>query len=238
MKLAVHQPEFMPWMGFFNKMARADLYVVFDHVQFKKRYFENRNRVVSPQGEVSYLGVPVKTKGRFTQAINQVEIDDTQDWKRPLLKTAALYYGKAPHFRRYFDELHSLVQEAEYTELLALNMALIGFFCRHLGIATPMVFSSAMDVSSFKASDLILQICLQNGADVYLCGASGRDYLQQEDFTRHGIRIEWLDYRCPPYKQLCSSFVANLSTLDLLFNEGPESLRIIMGSGACTERGQ
>ena len=228
MKIAVHQPEFMPWLGFFYKMALADLYVVFDHVQFKKRYFENRNRIVSQQKEISYIIAPVISKGRYTQAIKDVEIDNTQDWKEVLLKKIKHFYSKAPRFDSYYEDLYSVISGKDHVRLIDFNMDMINFFRKHLGISTPMFFSSQMDVKDYKASDLILQICLVNKAEVYLCGSAGRDYLKEEDFSEHGIRIEWLDYKSPEYSQLGDGFTANMSTLDLLFSHGGDSLNIIM----------
>jgi len=228
MKLAIHQPEFIPWMGFFYKMASADAYVIFDHVQFKKRYFENRNRIVSPRCKIDYLTVPVLNKDRFPQSINQVEIDNSKEWKRKLIKSIFHYYSKAPFFRNYFDELEKLIIENEYAKLLSLNLVIIDFFRQNLSIETPMICSSGLNVGEFKASDLILQICLNMNADEYLCGPSGRDYLNQDEFRNHNIQITWLDYECPPYQQLCDHFIPNLSTLDLLFNAGPYSAQIIM----------
>ncbi len=220
----------MPWMGFFNKMALADKYVVFDHVQFKKRYFENRNRLVTPRGKIEFITIPVIGKDKKDQAINQIEIDNTRDWKRKLTKTLAHYYCKAPFFYEYYDELKSLIIDTEFTKLISLNMMFINFFRQHLGITTPMSFSSDLDVSSYKGSELILQMCKVTNAEVYLCGPSGGDYLNQDDFRNHEIKIEWLEYQCPYYSQLCDQFVPNLSTLDLLFNNGPNSLEIIMNT--------
>lgn len=228
MKIAIHQPEFMPWLGFFYKMALADLYVVFDHVQFKKRYFENRNRIVSPKKEIFYIIAPVISKGRHTQAIKDTEFDNTQNWKEVLLKKIKHFYSKALHFDRYYNDLHSLINEKEHVRLIDFNMDIINFFRKHLGISTPMVFSSQMEVEEYKGSDLILQICLVNKAEVYLCGSSGRDYLKVEDFSKRGIRIDWLDYKSPEYSQLCDGFTANMSTLDLLFNRGADSLNVIL----------
>ena len=228
MKIAIHQPEFMPWLGFFNKMALADVYVVFDHVQFKKRYFENRNCIVSPKKEVSYIIVPVISKGRFTQSIMDTEIDNTQNWKEVLLKKIRFFYSKARYFDKYYDPLRYVVTAKEHSRLIDFNIDIINFFRKNLGISTPMVFSSQMNVQAYKGSDLILQICLLNKAQVYLCGASGRDYLKENDFLERGIRIEWLDYKCPEYSQAGDGFTANLSTLDLLFNHGDDSLNILM----------
>lgn len=228
MRLAIHQPEFMPWAGFFYKLALADLYISFDHVQFKKRYFENRNRIVSPSGEIAYISVPVKTKGKFNQPICDVEIDNTQRWKNKILRQIYHFYNKAPYFEKYFEDLKTLFNAKHYDKLLELNIDIINFFRKYLGIFTPMVSSSNMDVDTFQASNLILQICLLNRADVYLCGASGIDYLEQEVFKKNGICIEWLDYQPMAYGQLCDDFVSHMSTLDLLFNQGEKSFCIIM----------
>lgn len=236
MKIAIHQPEFMPWTGFFYKMALADIYVIFDHVQFKKRYFENRNRIVSFKKEVSYISAPVITKGRYTQPIKDTQIDNAQDWKKVLLKKIRYFYSKAPYFDKYYDGLCSVVNARAHERLLDFNMDIINYFRIHLGISTPMVFSSQMDVLGQKGCGLILQICLINKAGVYLCGLSGRDYLNENDFSQRGICIEWLDYQSPEYKQLGEGFTPNMSTLDLLFNYGEDSLNIIMG--ASLKRGE
>lgn len=228
MQLAVHQPEFMPWPGFFYKMALADLYIVFDHVQFKKRYFENRNLIVSPKGEVSYVGVPVVTKGRYVQSINNVVIDNTQRWQSIILKKIRHYYSKADYFEKYFEELNILIIKKKYHYLIDLNMELINFFRKHLGISTPITYSSAMDLEGFKGSDLILEICRLKMARIYLCGSSGRDYLVLDDFERNKVNVKWLDYKSPVYKQTLKGFVPNMSTLDLLFNHGQKSLDIIL----------
>jgi hypothetical protein len=229
MRLAIHQPEFMPWMGFFNKMALADEYVIFDHVQFKKRYFENRNRIVSARGEINFITVPVLNK-ECIQPINRVEIDNSRDWKRKLLKSLMHNYSKAQYFEEYYADLEQRIVNKKFDSLIALNMMFINFFREHLDIKTPMVYSSALDVSSFRGSDLILQICLKEKTDTYLCGSSGRDYLKQDEFKQKNVNIEWIDYKSPHYKQTCDQFVPNLSTFDLLVNEGPGSKEIIKKS--------
>lgn len=227
MKIAIHQPEFMPWMGFFNKMALADLYVIFDHVQFKKRYFENRNRLVSPSGDIFFVTIPIISKGRYTQAIQDVQIDNTQRWREKLLKTIQHTYKDTAFFEKYYPEICALFYR-DYDLLKDVNLEIINFFRRTLGISTPMLFSSDMSVEQYKASDLILQICLKNNADVYLCGESGKDYLHVDDFKKSGIGINWLGYQCPQYKQSCKEFIPNLSTLDLLLNHGEKSFDILM----------
>ncbi|EKD28529.1 MAG: WbqC-like protein family protein [uncultured bacterium] len=240
MKIAIHQPEFLPWTGFFHKMYISDLYVVLDHVQFKKRYFENRNRIISPNGEISYVGIPVITKGKFNQNICDVEIDSTQTrWREKILNKISHYYRRAVYFEMYFDELASIIKH-EYKYLIEFNMELIQFFRKHFEINCSMIKSSALPVRDYKSSELILQLCSINKADVYLCGNSGQDYLQTEEFNKHKIKIEWLNYQPIIYKQQCETFVPNLSSLDLLLNHGKDSFKFIMnankekGGIACT----
>lgn len=219
----------MPWLGFFHKMARAERYVVLDHVQFKKRYFENRNRIVSASGMISYLCVPVITKGRFDQAINQVRIDNTHPWQRKLVGTIVRTYAKAPYFEPYFSELESIFTKMSFERLVDLNLELIHFFRRHLEITTPLVMSSTLKVEGYRGSDLILQICRQCRGKRYLCGASGKNYLVTGHFEHNGIEIEWIDYRPVPYRQLCPTFVPDMSTLDLLFNHGSYGASMLVG---------
>lgn len=227
MKLAIHQPEFLPWLGFFNKMARSDLFVILDHVQFKKRYFENRNRLSSPSGEVGFVCVPVKSKGRYLQTISQVEIDNAQKWKEKMVRTIYHWYRKAPFFGDFFGDLERILR-MPHQQLRDLNVELILFLKNALGIQTELVFSSQQNFEESAGSDLILQICRKNNANVYLCGPSGRDYLNQADFEKFGISIVWLDYRCPEYNQMTPQFVPNLSVLDLLFNNGKASLGLLL----------
>ena len=218
----------MPWAGFFNLMALSDLYIVLDHVQFKKRYFENRNQIISPKGEAAYVGVPVITKNRYYQSICDVEIDNTKHWKKKLLLTIYHCYKKAPFFSNYYDEIDTLITENKYIKLLSLNMEIIYYFRKCLNINTPIKFSSDMDVASVKGSDLILKICQIHDATTYLSGKSGRDYLKTEQFKAQGIYIKWIDYNPFPYKQQCKTFVSNMSILDLLFNHGEDSLNILL----------
>ena len=109
-----------------------------------------------------------------------------------------------------------------------LNMSIINFFRKHLGISTPLLYSSDMAVEHLNSSDLILEICRQQLASIYLCGVSGKDYLNTDSFKCHNISIKWLDYKPLPYNQLSPCFVPYMSILDLLFNYGNDSLAILL----------
>jgi len=228
-KLAIHQPEFMPWPGYFQKMFLADQFVIFDHVQFKKRYFENRNQIVSPKGESSFLTVPIISKSKFEQAINVVDIDTNQkQWKRKILNKIEHYYSRSKYFNQYFPEIEALFVSCQSKKLIDLNLKVIDFFRNNLGISTPVIYSSELPLENYKASELILEICKLQSADIYLCGVSGRDYLKIDDFNKNNISIQWLDYQPPQYQQLSKNYVPYMSTLDILLNYGDKSMQIIL----------
>jgi WbqC-like protein family len=229
-KIAIHQPEFLPWLGFFYKMSLAEKYIVLDHVQFKKRYFENRNKILSPQGGESWVSVPIISKGRYTQAINDVEIDNSHQWRKKFLASLEHYYGKSKYFHKYFEELRAIVGSFAGNRLVELNLSFIHFFRKHLNISCPLHFSSEIIGPNWehRGSDLILHLCLWANADVYLCGPSGKDYLNLEEFSKRGIAIEWIEFQHPSYAQLSNNFIPYMSTLDLLFNHGEKSADILM----------
>jgi len=231
MMIAIHQPEFMPWLGFFHKMGSVDRYVIFDHVQFKKRYFENRNKIKNGD-EATWVALPVISKGRYLQAINEVEADNSSPWQRKLWEKIRHAYGRSRHFPEYSGEIEQLIMDRPYEKLIDFNLAFIEWFRKVLDIHTPMVLSSTLDVDIFKASELILEICLRMGAKRYLCGPSGKDYLQIEDFRRSGIEIEWQNFEHPVYVQKGNEFLPFLSTIDLVFNHGSQSREIIFGKPA------
>lgn len=229
MRIAIHQPEFIPWLGFFDKMKRVDKYIVFDHVQFKKRYFENRNRI--KQGNTAvWLSIPVKTKSKYSQNINEVEIDNSSPWQKKSWEKIRYCYLKSQYFKEYSKELEILFLLKKYEKLIDFNMVFIEWFRKILNINTPMVFSSDMNVEGFRASDLILEICLRAGATEYLCGLSGKDYLKLDDFSAAGIEVKFQNFEHPKYEQRGSEFIPYLSMLDMVLNCGFDSQQILFGS--------
>jgi hypothetical protein len=225
MIVSINQPAYLPWLGYFERIAASDLHIVLDHVQFEKNSFTNRNKIKTAQG-ASWLTVPVRTKGRFGElAIRSLEIDNATDWRAKHWKTLEQSYRRAPHFdehaaffeqvyRREWRLLHELLEETN------------GYLLRALGIATPLRSSSAMDPRGAK-DELVLELCRKAGAKAYLSGALGRDYLHEEIFQQAGIRVTYQDYRHPQYPQLHGDFIPQLSVVDLLFNCGGRSLQVL-----------
>jgi WbqC-like protein len=232
MIVTIHQPEHLPWLGFFDKVSQADCFVLLDHVQFRKNYFQNRNRIRSAEGS-TWLTVPVRLKGRFGQPLNQVEIDNSGNpkWREKSWKTIAQYYGKAPFFNLYAPFFESLYR-TEWQHLVDLNERIIGYVLSVLGIQVSLIKSSSMDLEERKKGDLVLDISKKVGAGTYLSGISGPDYLELEKFAECGIELKFQNFRHPVYRQLFDPFIPNMSIIDLLFNHGPQSLDIIKGLGA------
>lgn len=228
MILTIHQPEHLPWLGFFHKVFSADRVVFLDTVQFAKRYFQSRNRVRSADGW-RWITVPVKAD-RETKIEDVLIANEVSNWQRKWDSTIRSCYGKAKYFDDYYSLLSRFVN-MKWKRLFALNVSLItlmsSMFKNSLSF-TNVELASNLGVSGSKG-DLILDICKKMGADVYLSGPFGRDYLDEGKFKKEGIEIRYDDFVHPVYKQVYAGFELQMSTIDLLFNCGPESYDILMG---------
>jgi len=222
---AIMQPTHLPWIGYFDLIDQVDRFLFLDSVQFSKRSWQQRNRVKS-HSEAVWLTVPVLSKGRRDQTIAEVEIDPEAAFHLKHLKTISHLYAKAPFFEHYFEDFSSVL-EKEHRQLSELNIELIQWFCEALGIETEMGKTTDLDVEGSKA-ELLIDICHSVGANVYLSAEGSRTYIDENNqFQAQGIGLEYHAYSHPEYKQLHGDFLPYLSVLDLLFNEGPDSLEII-----------
>ncbi|MDA7437907.1 WbqC family protein [Candidatus Pseudothioglobus singularis] len=224
MIVTIHQPEHLPWTGFFHKMMSADFYVYLDHVQYRKNYFQNRNKIVNKNGNEVWATIPIWS-GSINEQIMEKQIIKGYSTKYISLIESSYKYSK--YFDNYFDKLKSILM-IEYKYLIDLNLDIINFFRDELDISSPTIRSSEMNIKSSK-SELILDICKKIGADSYLAGPSGLDYLDINSFKKNNIEILIHNYSAPVYKS--NHFYPNLSTLDLLFNHGENSRKIILDSG-------
>lgn len=225
MIVAAHQPQYLPWLGFFDKIASSDLFVLLDTVQFKKNEWQNRNRIKTADGW-QWLTVPVKYG--FGQAIHDIRIDDSQRWGHKHIQSILQNYGRAPYFRRYGPALADLLSK-DWDFLAELNVTLIKLLCDWLGIKTPFYLASQLGSFTADPDVRLIEITSSLGANTYLAGVGGREYMQMNLFKEAGIEVLFQDYRHPVYKQLYGEFESNLSVIDLLFNCGPESRQILKG---------
>jgi hypothetical protein len=217
--VAIHQPEHLPWLGFFAKMAAADLWISLDTVPFRKNYYQNRNRVLGPDGSPVWLTAPVRLEGHLESRITDVDIGADPRWRRKYLRSLEQRYSKHPHFEQLFPPVREAIEHG-YTRIAELNHALIEALRALLGITTPWVRASELEAGGSR-SELLAGLCVEVGADVYLSGPSGRDYLDPGPFRERGIEVRVHDYDHPGYPQLgTETFVSHLSAVDLLFNCG------------------
>ena len=224
MNLTIHQPEHLPWTGFFHKMMCADLYVYLDHVQYRKGYFQNRNKIVNNEGKEVWATISIK-QGGMHETILDKEIANDQFKKYISLIESSYKHSK--YFDKYFEKLR-LIFMNEHKKLIDLNLDIIDFFRDELNIITPTVRSSDLNINNSK-SKMNLDICLKLGADAFIAGPSGLDYLDIESFNDQNIELLVHNYISPVYHSNHS--FPNLSTLDLLFNQGENSRQIILDAG-------
>lgn len=224
MIVGILQPSYLPWLGFFEQMWRADVFVLYDDVQFEKGGWRNRNRIKAA-GEPLWLTVPVLTKGRGEQTIRDVLVNRGVDWQKKHVRSLALHYAKAPFFADYAPELFAIL-ERDWELLLSLNLELIGWLCGVLGITTRTVRASELGIAGCNTGRLVA-IIKALGGDVFYEGSAGRNYINPDEFLAQGIEVRFQDYVHPVYQQLGGTFVSHLSIVDLLFNHGPRSLAIL-----------
>ena len=229
MKVAIHQPECFPWLGFFHKIYLADTFVFLDTVQFEKNNFQNRNKIkIGKTG--SWLTIPIYDQPLNTQ-VKDIKINwsDARFAKKHLM-TFKQYYSKSPYFNDIFPFLNQLYSEK--IEFLAdFNIRFIVFMLEKIGIKTKIVKSSDLTLSG-KAqggTEVTLEICKMLGANTYISGSGAKVYLDIDSYSREKINVYFQEFHHPKYKQLGQDdFVSHLSILDLYFNHGPKSLEIIL----------
>lgn len=231
MIITIHQPEHLPWLGYFNKMAKAETYVILDNVPFRKNYVQNRNRILGTNG-VQWLGVPILIGGHIEGTIKTTRIaSETQPkWKNKYLRTLEQSYKKYPYFDEVFSDIESVINQ-DWDSISDLNFSLLKLFADKMNIRPQFVFASDLDVSGNK-SDLILDICKELNTDTYIAGPSGRRYLDKQSFKDASIEVVYNDYNHPEYSQKrTTEFVSHLSSVDLFMNIGYEEAYQVIMSG-------
>jgi hypothetical protein len=213
--LTAHQPSYLPWLGYFNKISKSDIYIFLDSVQLEKNSYSYRNKIKTPQGTL-WLTIPLKLKGHTSKVIKDILIDNTQQWKKKHLKSIYHNYKKSTYFNELYPKLENLY-EVEYDLFSDLTYNHLIFWLNELNIKTIVAKSSDLTTNS-KNSDLILDLCKHFNADRYISGLLGKDYLIEDDFISNNIKIKYQDFRYPVYQQLYGEFVSHLGIIDFWMN--------------------
>jgi len=224
MRVGIHQPMYLPWCGFFDRISKCDVFVLLDNVQYSKNYFINRNKIKTPSGW-SWITIPVLTHGKLNQLIKDVEVDQKILWEKQHWKNIFFSYSKALFFSEHANFFRDLYAE-RYFRLEDVIERSLTYLLKSLDISTKIIRVSDLEISG-KKNDYILNICKNLGADQYLSGPDGRNYLNLGQWQDAQIEVLFHDYHHPVYPQLYGNFEPNMSVIDLLFNCGTKSREIL-----------
>ncbi len=227
--VAIHQPNFFPWLGYFDKISRADLFIVLDHVQFPKKGGTYSNRVqLVVNGQAAWLTMPIVRAYHGFRRINEIQIDNTQPWRTGVLKTIQMNYSHTPFFKLIFPFLAELVNNPT-DSLVEYNLSAINSLAASLGIDTSKsILSSTLSVEG-HATDLLVSIVKAVGGTTYLCGGGAPRYQQDEKFAEAGIELVYQNFRHPVYRQRnTQEFIPGLSIIDALMNCGFEGTKALI----------
>lgn len=235
MRIAILQPTFLPWLGWFDIADQVDLLVLLDDVAFAKRSWQQRNRLRTAR-TLEFVTVPVFSSGRYGQPIFDVQIADPQ-FAIKLERTILTNYARAPFFEEFSPSFLAVLREGRAEgKLSALNSRLINWFFDVLALSTPVCLSSSLNIEG-KRGEYMAALCEALGATEYLSPVGAEDYLLEDRvaFDCRGIKVWLHEYLHPEYRQVFQPFIPYASTLDLVFNEGQASMDIIR-SGRCPAR--
>ena len=215
MIIAIHQPDYIPWLGLYYKMAHCDIFLYLDDAQYSNEADHNVNVIKGSQGPVR-LKVPVEQ--HLGDLICNVRTRDELRWKEKHLKTLQMNYGKAAHFNEIFPGYESIISSHIGT-IADLNIAINGFICDGFGIHPKVLLSSKLGITTVR-EERVIDLCLAVGGTEYLSGNGARVYQKEEDFTAKGLKLTYLAYKPIEYNQLWGDFLPCMSVLDYIFNCG------------------
>jgi hypothetical protein len=226
--VAIMQPTYLPWSGYFGLMHHVDLFIILNSVQFSRRSWQQRNKIKTMNGE-QWLTVPVLSKGKRNQSISEVLIDRSRDYPRTHSRSLELNYKKAPHFDEHSIRIFEIINSGH--ELLSeLNIEMINAIKDMLTIRTPIIQSSEL-VGVGEKANLLASLCARVGATEYISPPGSKTYLDKsEAFDKRNIAVRYFKFHHPQYSQLFGNFSPYMSVIDLLFNCGSDSLEIIASS--------
>jgi hypothetical protein len=224
--VSIHQPNFMPWIKLLDKVLASDVYIAYDTVQYTKSEYHSRQRVKTHFGQ-AWLTVPTRSRKGSVQRIDEVEIDNKQPWRQKHLSILKVNYRKAP----FFDEVSALVKDVyatRHTHLADLGVDVIAAVRDYLGSGVQVVRASSLPHSGDN-TDRLMQLTRSVHGDVHLTSTFGTDrqYIDWSRLLEAGIAVRVQRFEHPVYPQLHGPFVANLSVLDMLFNCGQATARLL-----------
>ncbi|MBK8506193.1 MAG: WbqC family protein [Saprospiraceae bacterium] len=219
-KVAICQSNYIPWKGYFDMINMADVFVIYDHVQYTKNDWRNRNVIKTPTG-INWLTIPVRQE-RLDQSIDETQISWNK-WNIKHWKSIVANYAKTPYFKEYKDFFEELYNGATSHYLSEINVRFIKGICEELRISTEMRYSREFQQKGDR-NDNLINICLEVGANTYVSGPAAKSYLDLRKFEENGISVQWMNYEdYPVYRQQYEPFAHGVSIIDVIFNLGSGS---------------
>ncbi|ADQ79104.1 WbqC-like family protein [Paludibacter propionicigenes WB4] len=215
MLVSIHQPDYLPWLGYFNKIALSDVFVFLDDAQFSTDNIHNWNRIKSPQGELK-IKIPVEQKLGYK--INEVRTKDELKWREKHLKSISMFYRRAPYYEEVFPDFENIIMKT-YPDISKLNETIIRYFCDGFGIQTKFLLSSDLNLSTFN-EERVIDICKAVGGTRYYSGNGAKAYQVEEHFTNRGIQLEYTHFEPFEYPQQWGNFIPCMSVIDYVMNCG------------------
>ena len=220
MKALILQSNYIPWKGYFDLINMADVFIIYDEVQYTKNDWRNRNKIKTANG-LTWLTIPVKQE-KLSQRIIDTRVHNNE-WRKKHWNSIKLSYTKAPFFKRYSDVFEALYLQTTEINLSTINHSFIVAINEILGISTKIVWSQDFSLIEGKTERLV-DLCRKVGADEYISGPAAKGYLETQKFADQEIKVAWMSYDdYPEYSQLYPPFEHGVSILDLIFNEGTNS---------------
>jgi hypothetical protein len=230
LRLVIHQPNFLPYVGFFHKLSLADTFVMMDNTQYDKK-FTNRNKIKIPDGW-SWLTVPINKEHKFLPN-KLVEINNKENWKEMHWKKITRSYTNSKFFKKNYKSFFEEVYKKEWKFLFELNSELLRQIIDWLGLKIQIIKESELNING-NSTERLVNVCKELGAETYVSGVGGKEYMNEKLFQKNNIKIEYQKFQCPTYTQIFGGdFIPNLSIIDLLFNNGSKSLPILTDDTNC-----
>jgi hypothetical protein len=220
--ISIHQPNYIPWLGYFYKIFQSDIFVFLDDAQFSNEGMHNYHYIKTPQGSFR-LKIPIK--GNFGMKINLVASNDVLGWKEKHLKTLTANYKRSEYFEIIFSDFKSLLDN-NYGNLALMNEAIVKFYCEKFSFKTDFIESSSLGIKT-NNEEKIIDICKFLNGDVYYSGTGARKYQNEENFQNNGITLKYSEFKPFSYPQLWGKYQPNVTILDYLMNCGYDWARVV-----------
>lgn len=222
-KIIITQSNYIPWKGYFSAMREATHFVVYDDMQYTKRDWRNRNKLITSQGP-KWLSIPVEVKGKYFQKINETKIAD-KNWGISHWNFIEANYKKTPYFNEYKNYFKEIYLNPSYIYLSEVNLAFIKKILILLNIKIEIIDSSKFELRGDKTEKLV-NICKDLNAFEYFTGPAAKNYMNETLFEANNIKINYYNYSgYPEYKQQWNNFDHAVSILDMFFNLGHETIK-------------